>query len=56
MKSNTMSVYREDYATEREYRKAYQDADRQYSFKARVDGGWKFFAYSSDYDTWRGQR
>lgn len=52
----TASVYRDDYRTEAEYRKAYQECNRHYGFKVRVDGGWKFFQYEDDYRTWKNQK
>jgi len=54
--SNTASLYRNDYRTEAEYKQAYQAYSKHYSFKARVEGGWKFFTYSNDYETWKNQR
>lgn len=53
---NTTSVFRDDYRTEAEYRKAYREADQHYGFKVRVEGGWKFFTFADDYDTWKHQK
>ncbi len=53
---NVISVIRDDYKTERAYKQAYHDANRHYAFKVRVDGGWKFFTHSTDYQTWKNQK
>lgn len=54
--SQTMTLSRDDFRTEAEYRKAYQDCNRHYGYKARVEGGWMFFEFGTDYQTWKKQK
>ncbi len=54
--NNTMSLFRDQFATEKEYRQAYREACQHYGFKVRVEGGWKFFEYETDYRTWKNQK
>ena len=51
-----MSLFRDQFATEKEYRQAYREACQHYGFKVRVEGGWKFFEYETDYRTWKNQK
>jgi hypothetical protein len=51
-----MSLHRDDYATEAEYRSAYRACCRHYGYKARVEGGWKFFEFEDDFETWKNQK
>ncbi len=53
---NTATLYRDDFTSYRDYLAAYRSACKHYGYKARVYGGWKFFAYSNDYDTWMNQK
>jgi len=53
---NTTSLFRAEYKTRAAYLNAYRSCVKRYGFKARVGGGWKFFTFSSDYQTWRNQR
>lgn len=55
---NMCSIHRDtcEFNSRREYLKMYKYMCQRYSFKARVDGGWMFFKYANDYDTWRRQR
>lgn len=53
---DTTNLYRDLFASYREYLAAYRSACKHYGYKARVFGGWKFFAYSNDYDTWMNQK
>jgi hypothetical protein len=52
----TTSLNRDDYPSEAEYKKAYQDCCKHYGFKVRVDGGWRFFEFQIDYETWKNQK
>jgi len=54
--SNTMNLYRDDYEPERAYYRAFKALDKHYGYKVGIEGGWKFFAYASDYDTFLAQR
>lgn len=51
----TMSIYREDY-TAYGFRQLYQACDKHYGYKARIEGGWKFFEFENDYCTWKNQK
>ena len=53
---STCSILRHNYETEQEYQEERRDAEKHYGFKARVTGGWKFFAYETDYKTWKNQK
>lgn len=51
-----LTIGRDNYATEAEYRSAYRDCCKHYGYKARVDGGWRFFETETDFETWKKQR
>lgn len=51
-----MTLRSENFASQTEYRKAYRDCCQHYDFKNRVDGGWIFFEFVTDQDTWKRQR
>jgi len=53
--SPTMSIFREDY-TAYEFRQLFQACNKHYGFKARVEGGWKFFEFENDFLTWKNQK
>lgn len=52
----TMSIYRTNYKTDAEYRKAYQDCCKHYGYKIAVDGSWRFFEFGHDLNTWKNQK
>ncbi len=49
------ALYRDEFESRKTYLDAYHDFCRHYGFKARVTGGWMFFAFATDYNTWRNQ-
>jgi len=51
-----MYLNRDDYKTAVEYRSAYRACCRHYGYKAKVEGGWKFFEFISDWLTWQNQK
>ena len=51
--NNTMSLQRDSYKSEKEYRDAYRAACKHYGWKVRVVGGWKFFQFATDYNIWK---
>jgi hypothetical protein len=54
--SSTASLFREDFGTEKEYRAAVKEYSQHYGFKSKVEGGYKFFEFESDYRTWKNQK
>jgi hypothetical protein len=52
---STMSIAREDYTTYG-FRQLFQACNKHYGYKARVDGGWKFFEFENDFVTWKNQK
>lgn len=52
----TTTLYYNDFQDRQDYLKAYHDLVKHYGFKTRVEGGWKFFEFESDYNTWCNQR
>jgi hypothetical protein len=53
---NKFICLRQDYKTQTEYRRDYQEANKHYGFKVKVDGGWIFFEFSTDYDIYKNQK
>ena len=51
-----MFLFRDSFRTRAEYLAAYQDCCKHYGFKARVNGGWKFFEFYTDFLTWKAQK
>jgi hypothetical protein len=51
-----MNISRSNYRTEKEYRAALKDAARDYPYKVKVVGGYRFFRSAQDLRTWRNQR
>lgn len=37
------------FKSEDDYKKAYSECNERYPFKARIDGGWTFYAFENDY-------
>lgn len=54
--TDTMGIYRDDYNSRTVYLNAYRAACKEYEFKVRVEGGWKFFRYANDFQTWKNQK
>jgi len=52
----TATLIRAEFENSREYRRYYQDYCKHYGFKARVEGGWRFFEFETDYRTWKNQK
>jgi len=52
----SMTLYRDSFRTRQAYLEAYRDCVRHYGFKVRVVGGWRFFEFVTDYETWKNQR
>ena len=52
----TMTLFRSDFRTAAEYRRAYRECVNHYGFKVRIEGGWQFFEFASDYATWKAQK
>ena len=52
----TTTLIRSDYRNLAEYRRVYRACCEHYAYKARVSGGWKFFEYITDYETWKKQK
>ena len=52
----TMSLFRDDFKNQSAYREALKDCKRHYSYKVRVGGGWKFFEFLNDLETWKKQK
>ena len=52
----TTTLYHESFETYQEYIDTYHEFDAHYGFNARIDGGWMFFEFSTDYQTWRNQK
>lgn len=56
---NICGIYRDykcDFKSRAEYLKTYKFMCNHYAFKVRVDSGWMFFKYATDYDTWKRQK
>ena len=49
-------LYRIHYRSRRVYLYDYRYLCKRYGFKARVFGGWIFFSYLTDYETFKKQR
>jgi hypothetical protein len=50
-----VDIFREDYLKS-EYSAAFQDCNQHYGYKVRLDGGWRFFEFSQDYENWKKQK
>ena len=46
---NTVYLNRSNYLSRKEYLERYHELNKSYDFKARVEGGWMFFRYITDY-------
>lgn len=53
---NVCSIHRDEYKTRKDYINDYREHCKKYPFKVRVEGGWMFFAYADDYETWNRQK
>lgn len=53
---NTVSIFRDDYKSHKEYLKRFQELCHLYDFKVQLIGGWMFFRYGTDYQTWLNQK
>lgn len=51
-----MTLYRDSFATQAAYLREFRECNRHYGFKARVEGGWRFFEFEDDYLTWKRQK
>jgi len=54
--NNSVFVFRNDFSSRYAYLKAYREHNANYGFKSRVEGGWIFFEFATDYRTWKNQR
>lgn len=51
-----LSVLRSNYTTDDEYLQELADARKHYDYEVAVEGGYKFFEFYTDYETWTRQK
>lgn len=53
---STLSIYKDNYSSKKEYQQALAEARAHYGYEVRVSGGYMFFEYVTDYETWKRQK
>lgn len=51
-----MSIFKDDYPNYHAYYSALREARQHYGYSAKVEGGYKFFEFETDYTTWKNQK
>lgn len=51
-----ITIYQCQYNSYYAYSKAYKAHNKKYAFKVKLEGGWGFFEYATDYHTWKNQK
>lgn len=54
--SNTCTIRRENYPSLKDYQQALKDCQQHYGYEIKVEGGWKFFEFETDYKTFKQQK
>ncbi len=49
-------LYESNYPSDEEYQQELKEARSHYDFSEEVEGGYVFFEYRNDYDTWKAQK
>jgi len=53
---NSITIFRDNYQSQKDYLKDFQDFCKYYGYKVKVFGGWKFFTFQQDYKIWKNQK
>jgi len=53
---STCTIRRENYPKQSDYRQALIDCQKHYGYQIRIEGGWKFFEFEQDYETYKKQK